>query len=192
MTHFPIKDLKRAEYNPRVMPEGEMDALMLSIETHGFVEPIVVNIAKDRYGTIVGGHQRLTAVEKLIAKGIIPKGIKDTAQVSSVVQIYVIPCFEVDLTLEAEKLLNIALNNIRGKFDEDKLYEVIFSMKDSSALPSTGFDAAEIGNILSGDRQSHSQEEGNGGCVRCKELKGQLDAHIRRSGHTTILEKQHE
>ena len=155
MNYFPIKDLKRAEYNPRIMPDADMQSLMKSIETHGFVEPIVVNVNKDRYGVIVGGHQRLTAVEKLLAKDAV-KGLefKDG--------FYMIPCFEVDLELEAEKQLNIGLNKIHGKFDEDKLYSLIVEMKESPTLPTTGFREDEISQIL--DRNLEDDEEDEGDC----------------------------
>ncbi len=145
---FPIKDLVRADYNPRIMPAPEMAALMDSIETHGFVEPIVVNINKERYGVIVGGHQRLTAVEKLIAKGVKIKGIRNTNEVTGVSNLWCIPAFEVDLTLEAEKQLNIGLNRIKGKFDDSKLYEMILEMKESPSLMTTGFREDEISRIL--------------------------------------------
>lgn len=154
MTYFPIKDLKRAEYNPRTMPDAEMQALMKSIETHGFVEPIVVNVNKDRYGVIVGGHQRLTACEKLIAKGhtnIIGIEIIGTD--------YRLPAMTVDLTLEAEKQLNIGLNRIHGKFDEDKLYSLIVEMKDSPTIPTTGFREDEISRILDRDLPEDEDEE---------------------------------
>lgn len=152
MKYFPIKDLIRADYNPRVMPDPEMASLMKSIQTHGFVEPIVVNINKDRYGVIVGGHQRLTAVERLLAKDAV-KGIemKDGY--------WTIPCFEVDLTLEAEKQLNIGLNKIHGRFDEDKLYDLIVDMKESPTLPTTGFREDEVSRILDRNMPEDEEEE---------------------------------
>lgn len=167
MTYFPIKDLKRADYNPRIMPDVEMQSLMSSIETHGFVEPIVVNINKERYGVIVGGHQRLTAVEKLIAKGVVVKGIQSkeiTGTVASGLSGIPafdlgIPCFEVDLTLEAEKQLNLALNKIHGKFDEDKLYTMIVEMKESPTLPTTGFREDEVSRILDRNMPEEEDEE---------------------------------
>lgn len=168
MTYFPIKDLKRADYNPRIMPDQEMQALMKSIETHGFVEPIVVNVNKERYGTIVGGHQRLSAVEKLIAKGTIPKGIeafgpegivpKDSANQNTY---WSIPYFEVYLSLEAEKQLNLGLNKIHGKFDEDKLYTLIVEMKESPTLPTTGFREDEVSRILDRNMEDDKEEEGD-------------------------------
>lgn len=178
MTYFPIKDLKRAIYNPRIMPDKEMTALMRSIETHGFVEPIVVNINKERYGIIVGGHQRLTAIEKLITKDVAIAGIVYEGE-------WKIPAFEVDLTLEAEQQLNIGLNKIHGKFDEDKIYELISGMQHSPTLPSTGFDPEEIAAILSrGEGEgSGTKDEENSVCTRCDELRSTVDGHVKRSGH---------
>lgn len=156
MTYFPIKDLKRADYNPRIMPDKEMASLMKSIETHGFCEPIVVNINPERYGIIVGGHQRLTAVERLLAKDAV-KGLEIDKD-----GFYNIPAFEVDLTLEAEKQLNIGLNKIHGRFDEDKIFDLISAMKESPTLPTTGFGEEEISMILDRDLdQTEEQEEGD-------------------------------
>lgn len=152
---FPLKDLKRADYNPRTMADVDMRALMKSIETHGFVEPIVVNVNPERYGVIVGGHQRLTAVEKLLAIDAV-KGLemKDGA--------WMIPAFTVNLTLDAEKQLNIGLNKIHGKFDEEKLYNLIVEMKDSPTLPTTGFREDEVSRILDRNMEEPEEEEGDG------------------------------
>lgn len=157
MNYFPIKDLVRADYNPRQMPDVEMQALMKSIETHGFVEPVVLNINKERYGVIVGGHQRMTAVEKLIVKGVEIKGLtqKDGK--------WLVPCFEVDLTLEAEKQLNIGLNKIHGRFDEEKLFNLIVEMKDSPTLPTTGFREDEVSRILDRNMEDEEDEEKEAG-----------------------------
>ncbi len=155
MIYFPLKDLKRADYNPRIMPDKEMESLMKSIETHGFVEPIVVNVNKERYGMIVGGHQRLTAVERILAKDAV-KGLemKDG--------FWTIPAFEVDLTEEAEKQLNIGLNKIHGKFDEEKIYNLILEMKESPTLLTTGFHDEEISHILDKNMKEDDIEEGEG------------------------------
>ncbi len=177
---FPIKDLKRADYNPRVMPDAEMQALMKSIETHGFVEPIVVNVHPDRYGTIVGGHQRLTAVERLLAKDAV-KGLEIENG------FWMIPAFEVNLDLEAEKQLNIGLNKIHGKFDEDKLFDLILNMQDSPTLSSTGFTEGELSAILDrgeGREKSSESHTFKTECVRCLELKLQVLGHAKRSGHS--------
>ncbi len=139
-----ISDIKRADYNPRIMPDAEMAALKMSIKDYGFVQTIVVNISKDRYGTLIAGHQRLTAVESLIASGIIPKGIIETEEKG----VYLIPAFCVDLSFKDEKILNLGLNKIEGKWDEEKLYKVIFSLKEDPHIPASGFREDEISRIL--------------------------------------------
>lgn len=151
---FKIGDLKRAEYNPRFMPDGEMQALKKSIEQWGIVEPIVVNIHKDRYGVLVGGHQRVTAIEQLIARGIHPRGIEQTPEGG-----FYVPVVTVELPIEEEKLLNVALNRIKGKWDEDKLYELILGVKENPLIPATGFAEDEISRILDQGIDMDPEEE---------------------------------
>lgn len=53
-----IADLRPAEYNPRkhLSPgDEEYERLKRSIETFGYVDPIIINAD----GTVIGGHQRL-------------------------------------------------------------------------------------------------------------------------------------
>ncbi|MHC4159792.1 MAG: ParB N-terminal domain-containing protein [Planctomycetota bacterium] len=90
-----------AVYNPRkdLKPDhAEYKQLLKSIDEFGLVQPLVWN---KRTGNLVGGHQRLKVFQA--------KGIKE-AYVSVV-----------NLSPEKEKALNIALNKIRGDWDEDKL-----------------------------------------------------------------------
>lgn len=59
-----ISDLRPAEYNPRkhLQPGDEdYERLKRSIQTFGYVDPIIVN----HDGTVIGGHQRLTVLEDL-------------------------------------------------------------------------------------------------------------------------------
>jgi len=97
---FKLKDLKAADYNPRVIDDDALDGLANSISRFGCVEPIVVNV-KGGANTIVGGHQRYRALEKL--------GVKDSI------------CVTVSCSKADEKLLNLTLNNpaIQGKFIEN-------------------------------------------------------------------------
>lgn len=168
MTYFSIKDLKRAEYNPRIMPDAEMQSLMKSIESKGFIEPIVVNINKDRYGVIVGGHQRLTAVERLLAKDAV-KGLEIDKD-----GFWTIPAFTVDFNLEDEKEANIALNKIHGKFDEDKLYTLIVEMKESPTIATTGFRDDEISRILDRNMPEEERPDGNGMVAEPRSKLGEI------------------
>jgi ParB-like nuclease domain. len=71
---------------------------------------------------VVGGHQRL-------------KVLLDLGQTE-------IDCVVVDLDLQREKALNLALNKIQGEWDENKLAELMAEL-DAGAfdVSLTGFDA---------------------------------------------------
>lgn len=135
-----------ADYNPRValtpdMPEFER--LKNSIETFGNVEPIVWN---ERTGHIVGGHQRLAVLQHL--------GYT-SAEVSVV-----------DLDEKEEKLLNVALNKIKGQWDYSRLEQLLgdYEIEEAKA---TGFSAQEIALILArnddleNDAEEYDDEPGD-------------------------------
>lgn len=113
-------DLKLAEYNPRRISSKDFSQLRQSIREFGFVEPIVVNTHPDRYGVVVGGHQRLKVADA--------EGIKE------------VPATEVNLPLEKEKELNVRLNKNTGEFDFDKLLEEF----NTDMLLSIGFTSDEL------------------------------------------------
>lgn len=122
-----ISELNAAEYNPRIelepgMPEWEK--LKTSIEQFGNVEPIVWN---QRTGNVVGGHQRLAVLKSMGYESV--------------------PCSIIDLDEDDEKLLNIALNKIRGQWDYDKLEEILSGF-DYEVATASGFSAEEIAVIL--------------------------------------------
>jgi DNA modification methylase len=159
-TKIKITELRRAEYNPRIMPENEMSALKTSIKTFGFVESIVVNThicdqCGDRKWVLVGGHQRTTAVEGLVAQGEPIRGIETKDGVT------LIPANLVDLHLPEEKLLNLALNKIKGKWDEKKLFEIIVELKESPSIPASGFRDDEISRILDQTLDDEEEDEGD-------------------------------
>lgn len=141
---LPISALKRAEYNPRTMPDSEMISLKKSIMAFGFVEPIIVNGFSERFGVVIGGHQRLSAIESLVASGNIPNGITKDTETNS----FLIPVSMVELSTEDEKLLNLALNKIKGTWDEQKLSSIILELKENIHIPASGFREDEISKIL--------------------------------------------
>lgn len=117
----PLKALKRAAYNPRKkLKEGdkEYEKIKRSIEVFGNVEPLVWN---ERTGNLVGGHQRMTVLQDL--------GYTEAEVVV------------VDLDDAQEKQLNITLNKVKGRWDFDKLTELLTGMPDASL---TGFEKWEI------------------------------------------------
>lgn len=138
LTNIKVSDLRPADYNPRIMPEHEMEALKKSIAAFGFVEPLVVNGHQcekcgDRRNVVIGGHQRLAAIAAL-------------GQPSAE-----LPAAVVDLHIAQEKQLNIALNKIGGHFDTPKLKRLIRSVKAETPdadLTTTGFTKSELANLL--------------------------------------------
>jgi len=115
-----IKNLKPAEYNPRIMSEEELEKLKNSVKEFGMVEPVIVN--KDL--TVIGGHQRIKAVESL--------GWEE------------IPCVIVALDKKREKLLNLALNRIVGSWDESKLVKLVREIQDYPEVKLSGLSDGEI------------------------------------------------
>ena len=89
-----INQINPAPYNPRedLKPgDPEYDKLKKSIDEFGYVEPLVWN---KQTQTLVSGHQRFKILKE--------QGIKE-------VEVSV-----VNLSLDKEKALNLALNKIRG------------------------------------------------------------------------------
>lgn len=122
-----LSDLKPADYNPRIelkpgMPEFEK--LSRSIEEFGFIDPPIFN---ERTGNLIGGHQRVAVASYL--------GSYDEIEVSVV-----------DLPLKKEKTLNVALNKISGRWDEEKLAILLKDIDSDVTL--TGFDDDEVDNLI--------------------------------------------
>jgi len=125
-----IGKIKPAAYNPRKdLQPGDMEyeKLLKSIGEFDCVEPLVWN---RRTGNLVGGHQRFKI---LVARG-------DTEVLCSVV----------NLSLEREKVLNLALNKISGDWDNEKLATVLDEL---TRLPDfdlglTGFDLPEASELI--------------------------------------------
>ena len=118
-----LDKLRPASYNPRVElkpGDPEFERLKSSIETFGNVEPIVWN---KRTGNVVGGHQRLSVL----------KAMGETETDVSVVE----------LSEDDEKLLNVALNKIKGEWDWNLLPELLASFSPEDVKLS-GFSAQEI------------------------------------------------
>lgn len=125
-----VDRLNPAKYNPRkdLKPgDPEYEKLKKSIETFGYVEPVIWN---KRTGNIVGGHQRYKILKEQGAS--------------------IIECVVVDMDEPEEKALNIALNKVSGEWDIPKLADLIGELNNGVFDVSlTGFDAAEIDDLFS-------------------------------------------
>lgn len=125
-----LADLNPAPYNPRreLKPgDAEFEKLKRSIQTFGYVEPIVIN---ERTGnTVISGHQRLNVLRHL--------GETEA------------DCVVVDMSLNDEKALNVAMNKVGGEWDTAALTELLKSLSDSGFdVTLTGFDDVEITDLF--------------------------------------------
>ncbi len=124
VVYVPLNDLRPAEYNPRKWSKDAVAQLKESIKRYGIVDPLLVNSAPERKGTVIGGHFRLSVLKEL--------------QFTEVPVVYInIP------DLEKEKELNIRLNKNTGEFDWDLLAKF-----DEIFLKDIGFDSEYLDDIF--------------------------------------------
>ena len=126
---LPISELKPADYNPRkdLQPgDADYEKLKRSLTEFGYVEPVIYNRTT---GHVVGGHQRL-------------KVLADLGHTE-------VDCVVVELDETREKALNVALNKIRGDWDDNKLALLIADL-DAADFDAelTGFDDEEIAQMI--------------------------------------------
>lgn len=121
-----IADLREAEYNPRTITNSRLEDLKRGMKADPkfiHARPLIVNVAGDRYGVIIGGHMRFKAAKAL--------GMLE------------IPCVEVaDETSTEEQAWNVKDNSHHGEFDRDKLAEMIVpnAIDFQSAMPTDILD----------------------------------------------------
>ncbi len=124
---IPFADIVPDDYNPRkdLKPgDVEFERIKNSIEGFGYIEPIVYNA---QTGHIVGGHQRVAVMQYLG---------KTEAEMSVV-----------EMNEHEEKLLNLRLNKIKGRWDYDKLGDLLQGFTMDEALL-TGFGSEELAVML--------------------------------------------
>ena len=135
-----VTELLPADYNPRkdLKPgDPEYEKLKRSIEQFGYVEPVIWN---SRTGCVVGGHQRLKVLQDL--------GMTE------------VDCVVIDMDVEHEKALNIALNKISGEWDNDKLADLISDLQGADFDVSlTGFEPAELDELFRDDVKDGIKED---------------------------------
>lgn len=112
---MPIDALQAHPGNPRTTlrprHDPEFDAIKTSLDRFGLVEPIVWN---ERTNKIVSGHQRVRVLRH-----------ENIAEVDVAV---------VRLDEHEEAALLLAMNKIQGRWDEDKLAEILDSIEDPFAI----------------------------------------------------------
>lgn len=161
-----VDKLNPAKYNPRkdLKPgDPEYEKLKRSIETFGYVEPVIWN---KRTGRIVGGHQRY--------KILSAQGADE------------IDCVVVDMGEDEEKALNVALNKVSGEWDLPKLTELISELDQSMFdISLTGFDAAEIEDLFSKVHDKGTKEDD----FDVDKALDEIEEPVSRQGDIWILGK---
>lgn len=118
-----LADLVTPPYNPRediIKGSDEYKALRRSLEEHGLVEPLVVNLHNMR---CIGGNQRITVLRDMGMDEVLCSVITEPDEAK-------------------EKKLCLALNKIEGRWDTDKLGDLL---RDDDVLEfETGFDEDEV------------------------------------------------
>ncbi len=125
--HVDIERLHPDSANPRRISAAEIESLTRSIAEFGLIDPIV---ARREDGMVIGGHQRLVAARK--------------------VGLAVVPVVFLDISVERGRLLNVALNNISGAFDDELLARMLADLHavEDLDLTLTGFDDGELDRLL--------------------------------------------
>lgn len=161
-----VAQINPAPYNPRVdlrPGDTEYEKLKSSIVSFGYVEPLVWN---ERTKTLVSGHQRL--------KILLEQGMSE-------VEVSV-----VDLPEDKEKALNIALNKIRGDWDDGKLAALL---DDLQKLPDfnvgmSGFDLTEISELFDSQQKLRNDDE-----FDAEAVIGSIKEPVTQAGDLIILGK---
>ena len=105
--------------------DAEYQKLRRSMEEFGYVEPIIWN---ERTGNVVGGHQRL--------KVLLEQGAEE------------IEAVVVDLDEKEEKILNVLLNKVKGRWDIGKLADLLEQLNEAGEMEVTGFEEWELQSLL--------------------------------------------
>lgn len=148
-----VSDLKPAIYNPRkdLKPsDDEYKKIDKSIEHFGLVDPIIIKYPEM---DIIQGHQR---IKPLIAKG---KTDLKMLRLGDIAWIF----DETDIKLKGEadiKALNVALNQIQGSWDYDKLNLIFEELKgiDDFDIELTGFSNDDISSEFDFDDEDNQSE----------------------------------
>ena len=120
-----VNDLNRAEWNPRLINDDELQRLEDSMDEFGDLSGIVFN---ERTNRLVGGHQR----SKIIGEGTIEsRRLKTPTKTGTVAYGYIthedtrFAYRVVDWDEDKERRAMVAANQHGGRFDDEKLASMI-------------------------------------------------------------------
>jgi len=139
--HTDIESLKPHPTNPRTHSAAQIGEIAKSIQTFGFVNPVLV----DKENRIIAGHGRIQAAQKLGMNSV--------------------PTVRIDHMTEGQKRAYIIADNKlaeKAGWDEDLLrleFSYLSSLDADFELTVTGFELPEIDILLHCDPQQKNQEE---------------------------------
>jgi hypothetical protein len=118
-------ELRNAPYNPRVLDDDKRERLQENLQRVGLVEPVIWN---RRTGNLVGGHQRLAALDALQG------------------QDYHLQVAQVSLTDKEEREQNVFLNNpaAQGQFEMHALKDLFGRTDVTFDTERAGFDQKAV------------------------------------------------
>ena len=160
--------------NPR-NNDPAIDAVAASIKTFGFKVPMVI----DEQNSIVCGHSRLRAVQKLIKQGELPDDLRDG-----------IPCIRAnDLTPEQIRAFRIADNKVAelAEWDEDLLKSEIEDLPEFD-FESFGFDMDDFTSDMADSDTSEDEFDADAEPEEIRVRRGeiwQLGDHRLMCGDST-------
>lgn len=169
---FKITDIAPAPYNPRVVlkrTDREYKDILNSLEKYGLVVPPIVNIHNNH---CVSGHQRLSVLADL--------GHTE------------VDCVVVDIDDEAkEKALCIALNKIKGQWDETKLTSLLTSLDaEGAGLDDIGFTEYELGYYISSEEEEEDEEDDDPGEDESEEDNGKSAVVCKIANYNITMERE--
>jgi ParB-like nuclease family protein len=137
-----IESVTRHPDNPR---EGDVDAIIESIEVNGFIAPV---IAQKSTGHIIAGNHRYDALQALGSS--------------------VIPVIQIDVDDEMAKRYLLADNRTSdlGRYNEENLLTMLLSMQDTDlGLIGTGYTEDALNLLLIEDVQAQETARFGGGTM---------------------------
>lgn len=137
-----LDSIIEATYNPRVKlqeSDPEYQRILESVNGFGYADPMILNAHNN---VLISGHQRLTILKKL----------GYTSADVSIVNI---------IDPKKEKSMNIAMNKITGRWDEQKIREILieFDVYDEHARLA-GFEEEEFERLKNAEEDINDGEHG--------------------------------
>lgn len=153
--HHPVAGLRPLERNPRSITDADMARLKASIRQFGLFKPLLVWTHPDGRRSVIGGNQRLAALDAMRAAGELPLVVKLASGDTTIVDADRVPCLPFRGTEAEARAVALRDNNSDGEWDWDALPQFVsdlavelgstFGEVDLAAF--TGFDESTLKDL---------------------------------------------